>query len=169
MTNKEASAKQEKMVADFMGWDVVSGSGARPFAPGDVKNDYYLVECKTHVDEKNNIIFYKKHWIKILTESQSIHKYPALIVDNGTQKSQNTWVMIPRSVLPTNTNIIAGAINTSKKDTTFTFNHNNTYSLYKSNYKFGRINCISTWFDNYEVAILSLEEFKNYYHQEFES
>ena len=51
MTNKEASYKQEHMVADFMGWSVVTGSGSRPFTPGDISSDHFLVECKTHTKD----------------------------------------------------------------------------------------------------------------------
>jgi hypothetical protein len=66
MTNKKQfSAKQEKMVADYMGWKVVTGSGSRPFNPGDVNGNNFLVECKTHIEEQLNVIFYKKHWKKI--------------------------------------------------------------------------------------------------------
>ena len=58
--NKICSAKQEKTVADFMGWKVVSGSGSQQFAPGDINSYRFLLECKTHTDVQDTIVFYKK-------------------------------------------------------------------------------------------------------------
>ena len=36
MNNKYYSDRQEKMIADYLGWKQVVGSGSRPFTPGDV-------------------------------------------------------------------------------------------------------------------------------------
>ena len=92
-STKYFSCKQEKLVAGVMGWRTVSASGARNFHPGDVKSSMWLGECKTHKSETPNICFYQLHWDKIITEAEQDHKDPVLIVDNGTQSIEGTWVM----------------------------------------------------------------------------
>ena len=168
MTNKEASNLQESMVAKYLGWNTVVGSGARPFRPGDVQNEHYLIECKTHTSEQQNIIFYTKHWDKISKEARSINKYPALVVDNGTQKSHNTWVMVPKRVLPEKVFKIFGLVNTAKSDSTITFRHESAKSLYKSGYNDEKISYFPGWCNQEQVAIMSLSEFKKFYEEEFE-
>ena len=163
MNNKIYSNRQEKMVADYMGWRVVSGSGSRPFRPGDVKNDNYLVECKTHTKERENIIFYKKHWEKIVIESRAVNKYPALIVDDGSQRVENTWVMIPRRVIPTETsNQVLHLVNTSTSHNTVTFSNREAKDIYKliSTDNSG-INFFEDSFGDEPLAILSLTEADN--------
>lgn len=170
MNKKEASAIQEKMVANFLGWKVVSGSGSRPFAPGDVKNDHYLIECKTHVTEQNNIVFYKKHWEKIATEARSLNKYPALVVDNGTQKSNYTWVMIPyRVIISESSNKILNLFNSSTSGNTITYNHEQLYLAYKYQHKDDIVNYIYEEAFGEKLAVLSLDEFRNFYQEQFES
>ena len=53
------SERQEKYIANQLGWDVVTGSGARDCHPGDVKSDAYLGECKTHTTVKKYILMHK--------------------------------------------------------------------------------------------------------------
>jgi len=168
MTNKEASAKQEKLVADYMGWHVVSGSGARPFKPGDVNNEHYLAECKTHVNEQTNIVFYKKHWDKIAIESSSVHKRPVLITDNGTQNSSHTWVAIHWKTLPENCHIILGLNNTSRSENTITFNAYEAAMNYKQGYQDSDINYFIEKFGKDELAIMPLSEFKKFYQDQYE-
>lgn len=169
MNKKEASSKQEKMVADYMGWKVVAGSGSRPFLPGDIGSDNFLVECKTHIDRQENIIFYKKHWMKISLEARSINKYPVLIVDNGTQKSEYTWVMFQKSaIIPEISNKILNLINSSSSGNTITFKHNAAISLYKSAYDIDLINFFEVNFDNDILVIMPLEEYNKYYREHFE-
>lgn len=93
MSTKDYSNKQEHMIADYLGWNVVSGSGARDFNPGDIFSPFWLGECKTHTKVSDKIKIYNSHWIKIQEEAKSVFKVPALFVDNGTQKSNNTWVV----------------------------------------------------------------------------
>ena len=100
MSTKEFSIKQEKMVASYMGWKVVTGSGSRPFTPGDVNSYDFLVECKTHMTVQDRIVFHKQHWDKISEEALSKHRCPVLITDDGTQKSDSTWVMLPEHLIP---------------------------------------------------------------------
>ena len=170
MNKKEASDKQEKMVAGYMGWSVVSGSGSRPFLPGDVKNEHYLVECKTHVDLQEKVVFYTKHWKKISIEAQSDHRYPALVTDIGTQKAEHTWVMIPRRVIPEEEAFrIFNLVNTARTDSTVTFNHNIAANLFRLGYQEGHINFFPEWCNGEQVAIMPLSEFQKFYHDQFES
>jgi len=170
MTNKEASSKQENMVANFMGWEVVSGSGARPFSPGDVKNEHYLVECKTHVKEQKNVVFVKAHWDKIKKESMSTGKYPALITDNGTQIKNATWVMLPKRVITSeSTNQILNLVNTSTSGNTITFSNEAATALFNRYYYPNGINFFIDDFGDESLAIMTLKEFKKFYQEQFES
>ena len=92
---KNFSSKQENRVAQYLGWSVVSGSGSRDFHPGDVIGDDWLGECKTHTSIQATITFYHKHWKKIQEEALQCNRYPALFVDNGSQKLDSTWVLYP--------------------------------------------------------------------------
>ena len=168
MTNKEASTKQEKMVADYMGWHVVSGSGSRPFRPGDVKNEHYLMECKTHTTEQTNIVFYKKHWDKIVIESTSTHKRPVLITDNGTQDVSRTWVIVHWNTLPENCHVILGLNNTSRTENTMTFNAYESAMNYRLGYRDSDINYFIENFGEDTVAIMPLTEFKKFYQDQYE-
>lgn len=93
MGTKEFSSKQETKVACFLGWDVVSGSGARDCHPGDIMSDDWLGECKTHEKPGHTIVFWLKVWDKICEEAMAKHRYPLLIVDDGSQNLCKTWVM----------------------------------------------------------------------------
>ena len=171
MTNKEASYNQEHMVANFLGWQVVSGSGSRPFSPGDIKNENYLLECKTHTKEQSNIVFYKNHWDKICKEARSVNKYPALVVDEGSQRAENTWVMIPKRVIPVeNINQVLHLVNTSTSHNTVTFANQEAKDIYKlistSN---SEVDFFEDSFGDEPLAILSLTEFKKFYQEQFES
>lgn len=92
-TTKMYSDKQEKLVAKVLEGKVVTASGARPFDPGDVKSYDWLAECKTHVEPGHTIFFDAKVWKKICDEADGMHRKPVLIVDDGSQKEQNTWCL----------------------------------------------------------------------------
>lgn len=92
-SNKYFSGKQERIIASALGWSVVPGSGARSLHPGDIQSDEWLGECKTHTKPGNKITFYKNVWDKIVDEAISRYKFPALFVDDGSQKIENTWVL----------------------------------------------------------------------------
>ncbi len=92
-TNKYYSDRQEHMIADYLGWSVVSGSGARSTLPGDIRSEDWLGECKTHKTPGQMISFKHKVWKKIQDEASSKFKFPALFVDDGSQTVENTWVM----------------------------------------------------------------------------
>ena len=169
MNKKEASAKQEKMVSDYMGWRVVTGSGSRPFSPGDVNSTHFLVECKTHVEEQSNIVFRKTHWGKIVDEATSKHRYPALMTDNGTQKPDGTWVMIPIRLIPSEDSFrLYGMVNTARKGTTITFNHRSAFDIYKATRSENLIYYFADTFNGESLAIMSLYEFRKFYKEQFE-
>lgn len=93
MATKDFSSVQESKVADALGWKVVTGSGARPCVPGDVRSDKWLGECKTHTEPGQRIFFDLAVWEKIQHEADVQHRSPALIVDDGSQDLNKTWVL----------------------------------------------------------------------------
>ena len=171
MNNKYYSERQEKMVANYMGWRVVPGSGARPFTPGDVNSYNFLVECKTHTTETHNVAFYKKHWVKIQTEARSKYRRPVLITDNGTQLAEYTWVAIPLQILPIdNANAINCNLNQTPSDNTIVFAHSDALEMFKNSRKDDvAVNYLLLGFGDDEVAVMPLEEFRHFYRQEYET
>lgn len=95
MATKDFSSKQEKMIADFLGWKVVTGSGARAGHPGDIIGDDWLGECKTHVTPNHPIFFSSVVWSKIQVEAIAQHRSPVLFTDDGSQLISNTWCIFP--------------------------------------------------------------------------
>lgn len=91
--NKIYSDKQESLVAKVVNGRKVSGSGSRPFAPGDVESDEWLIECKTHISPGKKISFKLDVWEKIRNEAATRHKYPAYVVDDGSQLLINQRVL----------------------------------------------------------------------------
>lgn len=65
MATKLYSNKQEKMIAEYLGWETVAASGARDFCPGDVRSADWLGECKTHVGVRDRILVDAKVWAKL--------------------------------------------------------------------------------------------------------
>lgn len=98
MDKKYYSTKQEKMIADFLDWRTVSGSGSRHTYPGDVVSDSWLGECKTHVKPNQKISFNYSVWKKIVDEAASQFKHPVLFCDDGTQLKSHTWCMFPSNI-----------------------------------------------------------------------
>lgn len=93
MPTKDFSSAQENMIADYLGWSVVSGSGAAACHPGDVISDDWLGECKTHVKPEQKIFFSKSVWKKICDEAMIKRRYPVLFTDDGSQRSNKTWCL----------------------------------------------------------------------------
>ena len=91
VTNKEASTKQESMIAKSLAWKTVTGSGSTPFRKGDVVSDKWLGECKTHTSSGHKIVFDLDVWSKIKDEAQVHNRFPVLFVDDGSQKLSETW------------------------------------------------------------------------------
>lgn len=97
MSTKDFSSVQEKRIAECLGWEVVTGSGARNFHKGDVYSNEWLGECKTHMTLTEKIQFRKDHWDKICKEAIGCHKTPVLFTDNGSQDLKHTWCLIPKA------------------------------------------------------------------------
>lgn len=91
MATKDYSSKQEKMIADYLNWEVVSGSGAAPCVPGDIISPEWLGECKTHVAENDKVQFLSTWWKKIAEEAMIRRRFPVLFTDNGSQELSHTW------------------------------------------------------------------------------
>jgi len=100
LDNKYFSNRQEQTVANYLGWRVVRGSGARPMHPGDIEGSDWIGECKTHTKLKSKVAFNQAVWAKLCNEATSKMKKPVLIVDSGTQRVDDTWVMVPTKLLP---------------------------------------------------------------------
>ena len=93
LTKKQASDKQEKAIAKYLGWKQVKGSGARPTFTGDVESSTWLGECKTHVTPNHKIHFEVKVWKKICEEATAKFRSPVYFSDDGSQKLEKTFVM----------------------------------------------------------------------------
>lgn len=128
MATKDFSKIQEHRIAEYLGWTVVSGSGARDFYPGDIEGESWLGECKTHMKPSEIVVFYRKFWDKICEEAQSKFKYPALFVDCGTQKIDDTWVLFDASIVnPANCELISTSIVKTGVNIRFNINDLNRY------------------------------------------
>lgn len=97
--NKHYSTIQENTIAKYLGWSVVSGSGARSGHPGDIKSEEWLGECKTHTKTDSKLFVSFNVWDKISDEAQSQFKKPALFVDDGSQQVENTFVLFRPTIL----------------------------------------------------------------------
>lgn len=78
------SSKQEKKVAKAVGGKQTANSGATAFSKGDVRNDLFLIECKTHTEARQQFTI-KKDWIDKNREEafQMGKRYSALAIDFG--------------------------------------------------------------------------------------
>ena len=100
MSTKDHSSLQESNIANYLGWQVVSGSGSRLCRPGDIISDEWLGECKTHITKDNKLVFLMNVWDKIREEAVSQYKCPALFVDDGSKQIDKTWVMFSTNINP---------------------------------------------------------------------
>lgn len=154
---KEVSSKQEKMIAKYLGWDTVVGSGARSFHPGDIISEDYLGECKTHMTKQSKIVFHRDFWDKIKNEAMSKFRTPVLFADDGTQTIENTYCVLPYFAIPAKykskfENMICSSVNiilTTNWQGTLAHNYEPVKGLY---YKV-------KWGKEY-VAVMSLPLFK---------
>lgn len=168
MNNKYFSNRQEQMIADYLGWRQITGSGSRPGAPGDVNSSQWLGECKTHDTEKKTIVFLKSHWFKICNEARAKNRYPVLFKDNGTQRSDSTWVMTVLSVFdPATVHIIEGLKNTSTKGNSLTFDLGETQSTYKSNAVADKYNVFTLRWEDRNLAVMPLSTFRDFIKDSF--
>lgn len=80
ITKKRRSQKQERRVAKDFNADTVVASGAKWGAKGDVRNEEYLIECKT--TEKDFYRLNAKTWEKIEREAIRDHlRIPLMVID----------------------------------------------------------------------------------------
>jgi hypothetical protein len=91
---------QEERVAARTGGRRVPGSGASPYAKGDVRLSRWLVECKKTEHASLSI---KKSWlVKISKQAVAIQKEPALAIEiqGGPQDAvcDRDWVLIPARI-----------------------------------------------------------------------
>lgn len=92
-SNKTFSEKQEKLIANELGGYQVGMSGAGAANPGDVRTYDWLVECKTHTEPDQSILFDIDVWKKIQNEAMAMHRKPVLVVDDGSQTIAKTWCL----------------------------------------------------------------------------
>ena len=155
---KDFSSKQEKQIADYLGWETVVCSGAMAAIPGDIKSDMWLGECKTHTEKDSKIKFYSSVWSKIVEEANSQFKFPILFVDDGSQKIERTWCMIPDS-LAANYGYQLKNI-PYRLGVSISFDGYDFKKLYKEIFDEGIKVIYSAKWGNYNIAILPLDLFK---------
>ena len=78
------SSRQEKKIAKVVQGKQVANSGATAFSKGDVRNDLFLLEAKTHTEFKDSFSI-KHSWIEKNREEafQMGKRYSALVIDWG--------------------------------------------------------------------------------------
>lgn len=94
MSTKDFSNAQESMIASFLGWKKVPGSGAADFHAGDVVSDKFVGECKTHEVAGSKVVFRQDVWNKISNEAMVLGKLPVLFVDDGSQEWRRTYCLV---------------------------------------------------------------------------
>jgi hypothetical protein len=89
---------QEERIAARIGGRRVPGSGASPYARGDVKEDRYLVEAKQTAKDSMRVTW---AWLaKITRQAVGIGRVPALAIElrSGAPRDPlvgSEWVMLP--------------------------------------------------------------------------
>lgn len=151
---KYYSSIQEKMIASYLGWSVVVASGARRFHPGDIQSDSFLGECKTHTSPQKRISIYKSVWNKISTEAMSTFRKPVLFVDNGTQKIENTWCVLP-DILIFNSLSHIGCSRLQSSETLISFEHEAMQKAIKER------ECVVFELNKETLLLMQLLTFKN--------
>ena len=158
MATKDFSSKQENMIANYLDWSVVAGSGAAACFPGDIISDDWLGECKTHVESGNKIFFSKSVWKKICDEASVKRRFPVLFVDDGSQRRDRTWCLFSKKQLDLDRCVCYPI--PVRKATNITFDHfemKEVYEDYRSKTDLIPVLC-HTW-DNDVVVIARLYEF----------
>jgi len=162
MSTKDYSSIQERCVSNALGWEVVTGSGARPCVPGDVRSDEWLGECKTHTEPYHKITFMLTVWDKIQHEADTSHRSPALIVDDGSQKLSRTWVLC-RLISVDRTRLTIHDPN-FKVTKNISFDHQVVTDYLKSLYTVddGSLNspCIGISWNNQQVVVMPFSTFQ---------
>lgn len=162
MATKDFSSRQEALLASSLGWDVVTGSGARPCVPGDIQNDAWLGECKTHVTAGQKIFFDLDVWKKITAEADAKHRSPALLVDDGSQNTSSTWVLCRQVSADTSTMAMCDPCFNVRKN--ISFDHDKATTYLKSLYKTGGgivfdYICFELTWNNENVLVMPFDTF----------
>lgn len=130
-STKYYSSKQEHMIARYLGWDVVFGSGARDCHPGDITSDNWLGECKTHTSPGKRITFNRFVWNKIIDEAQSKFKFPVLFVDDGSQSIEKTWCLFPYTLMCKSGYLVVSEANVDAPKSNIVIDHSKLLKCYK--------------------------------------
>ncbi len=78
------SDRQEKAVAKAVKGKQTANSGATAFSKGDVNNDLFLLECKTHTEYREQFTIHHDWLDKNKEEAFQMGKrYSALVLDFG--------------------------------------------------------------------------------------
>lgn len=95
MNNKRYSNRQEKQVARSINGKKQPNSGATAFLKGDVKNELFLIECKTAATEKQAMTI-KKEWLTKLKEEAFAMRRPffSLAFNFGGLGNQENYYVI---------------------------------------------------------------------------
>jgi hypothetical protein len=82
------SDKQEKAVAKAVKGKQTANSGATAFSKGDVNNELFLLECKTHTEYREQFTIHHD-WIDKNREEafQMGKRYSALVLDFGDHEN----------------------------------------------------------------------------------
>lgn len=160
MSTKDYSNKQESMAAEFLGWQVVAGSGAATCTAGDIISDLFLGECKTHETVGSKVVFRQDVWNKICDESMVFGRRPVLIADDGTQNWRRTYCLttVPAdiSVLPKDEFVVSNWSVKYKKQ--LNFDPDKLYAKFK---KTDSLVCVVPWYCG-SVLIMNLQTFNKY-------
>lgn len=95
MNNKKYSNRQEKYVAKKIKGKKQPNSGATAFQKGDVRNDLFLLECKTATTEKKSFSI-KKEWLEKIKEEAFAMNIPfsALVFNfGGLDENKNFYII----------------------------------------------------------------------------
>ena len=82
------SNKQEKKVAKRIGGRQTVNSGATLFSKGDIRTEYFLIECKTKITESESMTIHREWIDKNEEEAFAMSKpYSAIAIDFGSGKN----------------------------------------------------------------------------------
>jgi len=87
------SKRQEEQVAKAVGGQRQPNSGATPWAPGDVKTDKLLVECKTKMTPSESISVKKEWLIKNREEAVFMGKPYSVVAFNFGPDEENYYIL----------------------------------------------------------------------------
>jgi hypothetical protein len=93
MNTKQFSNRQEKNVAKALGGRKQPNSGATPFFKGDVATKFFLIECKTSIEERKSYSVQRSDLNKINEEKFAMGKNYATLAFNFGPKTENHYII----------------------------------------------------------------------------